>query len=104
MLMPMVVYWRTDLPGVRRHRRWTLAATTIALLLALFLSFPKNLHVVTEPRVIGGAIEERIGGYERMEAGLWGRVNQDFHFGPSTVKVYPRAAPNTTSFRAEPCT
>ena len=30
--------------------------------------------------------------------------NQDFHFGPGTVKVYTRAAPNTTSFRAEPCT
>ena len=32
------------------------------------------------------------------------RLNQDFHFGPGTVKVYTRAAPNTTSFRAEPCT
>ena len=31
-------------------------------------------------------------------------LNQDFHFGPGTVKVYTRAAPNTTSFRAEPCT
>ncbi len=30
--------------------------------------------------------------------------NQDFHFGPGTVKVYTRAAPHTTSFRAEPCT
>ena len=30
--------------------------------------------------------------------------NQDFHFGPGTVKVYTRAAPKTTSFRAEPCT
>ena len=27
-----------------------------------------------------------------------------FHFGPGTVTVYTRAAPNTTSFRAEPCT
>ena len=33
-----------------------------------------------------------------------GHLNQDFHFGPGTVKVYTRAAPNTTSFRAEPCT
>ncbi len=31
-------------------------------------------------------------------------VNQDFHFGPGTVAVYTRAAPKTTSFRAEPCT
>ena len=31
-------------------------------------------------------------------------LNQDFHFGPGTVKAYTRAAPNTTSFRAEPCT
>ena len=31
-------------------------------------------------------------------------LNQDFHFGPGTVTVYTRAAPNTTSFRAEPCT
>ena len=32
------------------------------------------------------------------------RSIQDFHFGPGTVKVYTRAAPKTTSFRAEPCT
>ena len=31
-------------------------------------------------------------------------IDQDFHFGPGTVKVYTRAAPKTTSFRAEPCT
>ena len=30
--------------------------------------------------------------------------NQDFHFGPGTATVYTRVAPNTTSFRAEPCT
>ena len=29
---------------------------------------------------------------------------QDFHFGPGTATVYTRVAPNTTSFRAEPCT
>ena len=29
---------------------------------------------------------------------------QDFHFGPGTVTGYTPAAPNTTSFRAEPCT
>ena len=34
----------------------------------------------------------------------WHTLTQDFHFGPGTVKVYTRAAPNTTSFRAEPCT
>ena len=32
------------------------------------------------------------------------RLNQDFHFGPGTVTGYTPAAPNTTSFRAEPCT
>ncbi len=31
-------------------------------------------------------------------------LNQDFHFGPGTVTGYTPAAPNTTSFRAEPCT
>ena len=31
-------------------------------------------------------------------------VNQDFHFGPGTVTGYTPAAPNTTFFRAEPCT
>ena len=29
---------------------------------------------------------------------------QDFHFGPGMVTGYTPAAPNTTSFRAEPCT
>ena len=33
-----------------------------------------------------------------------GVKNQDFHFGPGTATVYTRVAPNTTSFRAEPCT
>ena len=28
-------------------------------------------------------------------------LNQDFHFDPGTATVYTRAAPNTTSFRAE---
>ena len=28
----------------------------------------------------------------------------NFRFGPGTAIVYIRAAPNTTSFRAEPCT
>ena len=31
-------------------------------------------------------------------------LNQDFHFGPGTVTGHTPAAPNTTSFRAEPCT
>ena len=31
-------------------------------------------------------------------------IDQDFHFGPGTVTGYTPAAPNTTSFRAEPCT
>ena len=42
-------------------------------------------------------------GPEALSARIYAS-NQDFHFGPGTVKVYPRAAPNTTSFRAEPCT
>ena len=33
-----------------------------------------------------------------------GNLSQDFHFGPGTVTGYTPAAPNTTSFRAEPCT
>ncbi len=32
------------------------------------------------------------------------QLNQDFHFGPGTATVYTRAASNTASFRAEPCT
>ena len=37
-------------------------------------------------------------------ATLFNPLNQDFHFDPGTETVYIRAAPNTTSFRAEPCT
>ena len=43
----------------------------------------------------------------RNAASTWaqsGHLNQDFRFGPGTAIVYIRAAPNTTSFRAEPCT
>ena len=41
-----------------------------------------------------------------LDKGRWfiDKLSQDFHFGPGTVAVYTRAAPKTTSFRAEPCT
>ena len=47
-------------------------------------------------------LDERLG--QQNGTDVYRLLNQDFHFGPGTVKVYTRAAPHTTSFRAEPCT
>ncbi len=50
-----------------------------------------------------GSANHRVDSDAFIYAGLKA-LNQDFHFGPGTVTGYTPAAPNTTSFRAEPCT
>ena len=55
-----------------------------------------------DPEVVAG---ERKGREKQKKSGVpGGPLHQDFHFVPNTATVYTRAAPNTTSFRAEPCT
>ena len=60
----------------------------------------RRMQVAADAGARGGALELiRDDASTYMESG--GRddtaLNQDFHFGPGTVTVYTRAAPNTTS-------
>ena len=67
MLLPLVVYWRSDLPGSRGRPRLFLAATAAAGLVALYVSLPPDATPGNHARRIGAATEIRLGGYESME-------------------------------------
>ena len=67
MLLPLVVYWRTDIPGSRGRPRLFLFATAAAGLVALYLSLPPDATPGHHARRIGAATEIRLGGYESME-------------------------------------
>ena len=67
MLLPLVVYWRTDIPGSRGRPRLFLVVTAVAGLVALYLSLPPDATPGHHARRIGAATEIRLGGYESME-------------------------------------
>ena len=73
MLLPLVVYWRTDVPGRRGRPRLFLAATVAAGLSALYLSLPPDATPGHHARRIGAATDIRLGGYESMEAATFPR-------------------------------
>ena len=67
MVLPLVVYWRSDIPGRRRRPRLFLVATAAAGLVALYLSLPPDATPGHHARRIGSSTEIRLGGYESME-------------------------------------
>ncbi len=93
MLLPLVVYWRTDIPGRRRRPRLFLVATAAAGLVALYLSLPPDATPGHHARRIGAATEIRLGGYESMEpeafrqASILGRIapRPAGHLGPERI-------------------
>jgi hypothetical protein len=80
--LPLVVYWRTPFSEKLLARKWLLAGTAIAGLVALSLSLPKNARLVREARVIGAAVEERFGGYDEMNPVLFRKLKILAHVVP----------------------
>ena len=67
MVLPLAVFWRMDVLFTARLRNLTLGAVAASGLLALVLSWPSSLKPMTTTRLVGSAIEDRIGGYDRSD-------------------------------------
>ena len=67
LVFPLVVYWRSDVPGRRGQPRLFLVATAAAGLVALYLSLPPDATPGHHARRIGSSTEIRLGGYEPRE-------------------------------------
>jgi hypothetical protein len=64
MILPIIVFWRSSIVKDDRTRPFLLTALAAGSLISLFLSFPENLKPDTSARIIGNAIEDRLGGYD----------------------------------------
>ena len=82
------------------YPEWLVVAVLLSMALIAITLALSTLHSCTRSYL--AAMEQ--GMLKNKVVWALGLSSQDFHFGPGTVTVYPRAAPNTTSFRAEPCT
>jgi hypothetical protein len=67
MLLPLIIFWRNDLISVPRYRPLILGPVAAAGVVALLVSLPANSSLDMSARLVGGAIEDRIGGYEAFE-------------------------------------
>jgi hypothetical protein len=67
MLLPLVVYWRTEWVAPEQ-RRILYAATASAALVALWISWPVSAAPYLAARQVGAAVEDRVGGYEISSA------------------------------------
>jgi hypothetical protein len=74
MLLPIVVFWRSDWAGRERTRPYILAAAAGCGIIACLLSLPVNATPHQTPRIIGGAIEDRFGGYQTGDARTFRRI------------------------------
>ena len=67
MLIPLIVFWQNDLMAQSNRRLFKLACAGLAGILALLISLPTNFTPDTSARIVGSAIEDRIGGYEVLD-------------------------------------
>jgi len=98
MLLPLVVYWRSDLflscplnsrnnsaipntaPSRSRlgssncFRPWMLGSSAAATLAALVISLPEDATPHSSARLLGATIENRMGGYEALDAAAFRRA------------------------------
>ncbi|MCI0603658.1 hypothetical protein L0156_11675 [bacterium] len=64
MILPLVVHWRL---GSESAKRFFVPATAICAVVAFFISLPPDASPDLSSRQIGSAIEDRIGGYEKLD-------------------------------------
>ncbi len=93
MVLPLAVFWRMDRLLATRWRGPVLGAVAACGLLALALSWPSSLRPMTATRVVGSAIEDRIGGYDRSDPRSFARTEILFH-------LFPRMADSRVPLRS----
>jgi hypothetical protein len=82
MLLPLVVFWRNN-AGINPHYRpAVLVSSGIAGLIALLISLPRHAGPDITARVLGVAIEDRIGGYDTLEPASFQRSEILRHLFP----------------------
>jgi hypothetical protein len=67
MLLPLVVIWRNQLTMDTNSRSFVHAGAAITAILALLISLPENAVPDSNARIVGSAIEDRIGGYHHLD-------------------------------------
>jgi hypothetical protein len=81
MVLPLVVYWRTA-PAMVQPRILS-AATALAGLVALFVSWPRHPGPHLAARAVGAGVEDRLGGYDESQPLAFRRARM-------LMKVLPR--------------
>jgi hypothetical protein len=76
------VVWLRTLPSCPARRRW-LGASAVAGLLAVALAWPPSLGARGEGRVVGGAVELRVPGYDRSAPGPFAAARLLRHLFPT---------------------
>jgi hypothetical protein len=66
MVLPLIVYWRGVPDEIAVRTRWRVA-TSIAALVALYISWPSAPGPYTASRTVGGSIDIRLPGYATMD-------------------------------------
>jgi hypothetical protein len=82
MLIPVVIFWQSDLVADPRRRTLVLSSVALAGFIALVISLPKNATPDTSARLIGSAIEDRVGGYDAHDPAALKRVELIYHLFP----------------------
>lgn len=74
MILPLVVLWRNRRLDRRRARRLVVPLAAVGAIVSLFLSLPERAAPHTAGRRVGGAVVDRIGGYEELDPAAFRRA------------------------------
>lgn len=85
MILPLVVFWRLQFDASTARRRSVLLGATGAFAVAaLVISMPRQITPMTADRLVGRALDDRIGEYARMEPDAHRRMSLLRQLFPST--------------------
>jgi hypothetical protein len=82
MILPLVIFWQHDWVADPRHRHIVLASAGVAGLLALWLALPANPSPDNSGRLVGAAVEDRIGGYDQIDPAVFKRSDLLYNLFP----------------------
>jgi len=123
MILPVIVFWKSEWIFRTRFRSLILASTAVTAFTALLLSLPPHAKPDSSGRLVGAAIEDRTGRYEKSEPGAfrrsqildrlfpgpWSRKVPDQSYGGSPLVWYYYAhretdTPRVINYAIQPAT